>query len=697
MVSWCSDISMALGRMTRSIFSVLLLLAFLTTVGLAAGAGTGAALAQARWVPLGPEGGSVRAVEVAANGRTVYAGIPAGLVWKSINRGRNWTVSSEGLSGRLLELRTAAVNPGIVYALTTDGVFASFDAARTWSVRNGLGRNTLPRLPGPGVSELRALEVAPSSPLSLYVVARPKEGELFSPIDQVYRSQDGGLSWVRATRGLPNAISPSDELFDLAVDPTRPQVVYAATTRGVWKTTDRGGRWSSAGLADHRVFLVAVDRVRPDLVYAVGSAGFDAPRRFFASEDGGRTWSERAALTAVGIEVHPTRAETAYATGFFDDARLAETTDGGRTWTPIGPGLGSADATQVQDVAVDPTRPDVLFAAVTARGTDPGLFQSGDSGGSWRPFAAGIAATRVSALAFEPGDPGSVYAGLAEDGVHRLDVATGAWTPLGLQGQAVLALAADPEAPGTFYAVALKPNGALGSGQVYVSTDGAATFQLFSDDPQLEAKLDLAVVNGKIWAAGFFLDVLDPATGLWERRFDRDTREVASAGTGPATKIWWNDTTGLDAGGGQDGLFVSNDAGINFARPINPAGEILDIALLADDPHAAFGLGATGLGTYTSGGVFLSDDAGATWRFAPVAPSAPAVHQVVLDPADPERILAGTVGAVYESMDGGASWINLSRGLPRGALITELIFDDLGRVYAATDGGGVFRLRDRRP
>ena len=466
-------------------------------------------------------------------------------------------------------------------------------------------------------------------------------------------------------------------MFDLAVDPTRPQVVYAATTRGVWKTTDRGALVlrrprRADGVPGRR-------RPRPPrLRLCRGHRGFRRARRVFASEDGGRTWSERAPLGAVTLEVHPTKAETAYATGFFDDARLVETTDGGRTWTPIGPGLDSANAT-VQDVAVDPTRPDVLFAAVTARGTDPGLFQSANGGASWR-FAAGIVATRVSALALEPGDPGAVYAGLAEDGVHRLDVATGAWTPLGLQGQAVLALAADPEAPGTFYAVALKPNGALGSGQVYVSTDGAATFQLFSDDPQLEAKLDLAVVNGKIWAAGFHLDILDPATGLWERRFDRDTREVASAGTGPATRIWWNDTTGLDAGGGQDGLFVSNDAGINFARPISPGGEILDIALLADDPHAAFGLGATGLGTYTSGGVFLSDDAGATWRFAPVAPGAPAIHQVVLDPADPERILAGTVGSVYESMNGGATWINLRRGLPRGALITELVFDDLGRV-----------------
>jgi len=661
-------------------------------------AGAGSAEAQARWVPLGPEGGTVRAVEVAANGRTVYAGIPGGLVWKSINRGRNWTVSSEGLRGRLLDLRTAAVNPGIVYALTTDGVFASFDAARTWSVRNGLGTTTLPRRPGPGVSELRALEVAPSSPLSLYVVARPREGEGFVALDEVYRSQDGGASWVRATRGLPIGFSPVEELFDLAVDPSRPQVVYAATTRGVWKTTDGGGRWSSAGLADHRVFLVAVDRVRPDLVYAVGTVGFDQPRKVFVSEDGGRTWNERALLGASTLEVHPTRAGTAYATGFFDGAGLVETTDGGRTWTPVGPGLDGADAAPVQDVAVDPTRPGVLFAALFfARGTDPGLLQSGDGGGSWRPFAAGIVATRVSALALEPGNPGAVYAGLAEDGVHRLDVATGVWTQLGLQGQAVLALAADPEAPGTFYAVALRPDGGLGSGQVYVSTDGAATFQLFSDDPQLAAKADLAVVDGKVWAAGFFIDVLDPATGLWERRFELDTREIASAGTGPATRVWWNDTTGLDAGGGQDGLFVSNDAGINFARTINPGGEILDIALLADDPHAAFGIGATGLGTYTSGVVFLSDDAGTTWRSTPVAPSAPAIHQVVLDPAEPERILAGTVGSVYESMDGGATWINLSRGLPRGALITELIFDALGRLYAATDGGGVFRLRDRRP
>ncbi len=670
------------------------LLSLLIAAGLLGGAG--AARAQ-RWHPVGPPGGAVSEVEVAANGRTVYAGIAAGTVFKSVNRGRNWAPASEGLSGTLSELRTAAVNPGIVYALTTDGVFASFDAARSWSARNGLGSTTLPRLPGPGVSELRALEVAPSSPLQLYVVARPREGRFFSAFDQVYRSEDGGAGWVRASRGLPDRGSPLDQVFDLAVDPARPRVVYAATSQGVFKTTDGGGRWTLAGLAGVETFLVAVDRRRPDLVYAVGSTDDSGERRLFASENGGRTWSERIVLAATLLEVHPTRAETAYANSFVTGG-LLETTDGGRTWTPIDPGLGQAAAGRVDDVAVDPVRPGVLFAAVLARGIRPGLFQSDDSGGgrSWRPSAAGIVATSVTVLAFAPGDPRTVYAGIADDGVYRLDIASGAWTRLGLDGQSVLALAADPQVAGTFYAVARDPSGALGSGRIYVSNDGAATFELLSDDPELTGKVDLAVVDGRVWAAGFHIDIVDPTTGLWERRFSRDTREIASAGSGPAAQVWWNDTQGLDADGGQDGLFVSNDAGINFARTLSPGGEILDIALLADDPdHVALGLGSPGLGRYETGAVFLSDDRGATWRQTAL-PNAPAVHQVVLDPADPERILAGTVGAIYESLDGGASWRNLSSGLPRGALVTELIFDERGRLYAAT-AGGVFRLRDIRP
>jgi photosystem II stability/assembly factor-like uncharacterized protein len=659
----------------------LTLIVFLAGAELAAAA----ARAQVRWLPLGPEGGPVRAVAAASNGRTLYAGVSGGEVFRSPNRGRTWIRGGFGLRGALLDAQNAEVAPAAVYALTTEGVFASFDAARTWAARS----RGLPD--GPFDDPLGSLVVAPSNPVVLYVIARPKEGEFFAAFHQVYRSVDAGASWTRASRGLPDGFEPGDRIFDLAIDPTRPQVVYAATSHGVFKTTNGGRRWSPTGLTD-AALLVAVDGVRPDFVYAASvDRGVGAPQRIQVSTDGGRTWRERTEVTVISLETHPAREGTAYAVDF-QTGGLLETTDAGATWKSIGADLPATASNRVNDIAIDPTRPDFLYAALQAAGTDPGLFRSGDGGDRFVPSAAGIVATSITSLAIQPGNPGAVFAGLAQDGVHRLDVATGTWTQLGLDGEPVVALIVDPAAPETFYAVADAMQ------RVYRSTDGAATWELLStDDFATTFRTSLAVVNGVLWTGGFNgLLSRDPGTGLWEQRYFTESREVAGAGTGPAARLWFSDASTLDAGGGNDGLWVSNDAGATAARSIFPAGEILDIELLADG-QGGFGIGSPGLGRHETGRVFLTDDGGATWRSSAVASDAPPIFALARDPLDPQHVFAGSRGAVFESQDGGATWLAVSRGLARGAVVSALLFDELGEVYAATLGGGVFRLRDLRP
>ena len=86
----------------------------------------------------------------------------------------------------------------------------------------------------------------------------------------VGRSSDGGLSWVRADGGLPDA-----PVTKLAVDPGDPggNTVYAATWLGLYRTTDGGGNWErfGAGLPAVRVADVWV---APDsAVIRVATAG----------------------------------------------------------------------------------------------------------------------------------------------------------------------------------------------------------------------------------------------------------------------------------------------------------------------------------------------------------------------------------------------------------------------------------------
>src|SRR4029078_9173630 len=94
---------------------------------------------------------------------------PGGVIYRSMNRGRSWAAMSEGLRGSLLTLHNAPRERATVYAVTTQEIFGTVDAARTWTARNGQGASGFP----PNVG-LRGLAVAPSAPSTLYVVAQTR-------------------------------------------------------------------------------------------------------------------------------------------------------------------------------------------------------------------------------------------------------------------------------------------------------------------------------------------------------------------------------------------------------------------------------------------------------------------------------------------------------------------------------------------
>jgi PKD repeat protein len=73
-------------------------------------------------------------------------------------------------------------------------------------------------------------------------------------------------------------------------------------------------------------------------------------------------------------------------------------------------------------------------------------------------------------------------------------------------------------------------------------------------------------------------------------------------------------------------------------------------------------------------------------------PNVPA-NAVAIDPLDPSRIFVGTDIGVYESSDGGESFVPFSAGLPLGLVVTDLEIDDSPHVLVAgTFGRGAFRV-----
>jgi hypothetical protein len=95
--------------------------------------------------------------------------------------------------------------------------------------------------------------------------------------------------------------------------------------------------------------------------------------------------------------------------------------------------------------------------------------------------------------------------------------------------------------------------------------------------------------------------------------------------------------------------------------------------------------------------ILWTADGGTTWHPGDLSPQPAFIGKILPDPLVPHGFLAGTSTGAFASADGGATWSPLGIGLP-GAF-TQLSLDPSSptTVYAATQGGGVYRLERKAP
>jgi photosystem II stability/assembly factor-like uncharacterized protein len=100
------------------------------------------------------------------------------------------------------------------------------------------------------------------------------------------------------------------------------------------------------------------------------------------------------------------------------------------------------------------------------------------------------------------------------------------------------------------------------------------------------------------------------------------------------------------------------------------------------------------------GGVFRSADRGRTWAFAGEGLIALLVHDLEVDPMNPDRVYAGTSQGLFQSVDGGRIWRRIGRAELTGpfgpnVLAVEIHPRQPALLLAAVYGGGLFRSTDR--
>ncbi|HEX3070220.1 MAG TPA: glycosyl hydrolase [Thermoanaerobaculia bacterium] len=228
----------------------------------------------------------------------------------------------------------------------------------------------------------------------------------------------------------------SGRIIDLAVDPKDARVWFVATAGGgVWKTTN-GGTTFKPVFDGEKSFSIGCVTIDPhdSLVVWVGSGENNSQRSVsigdgvYKSIDGGKSWKN------VGLEksehigkivVDPRDSNIVYVAAQGPlwapggDRGLYKTTDGGKTWNRV---LNISENTGITDVVLDPTNPDILFAAAYQRrrhvftlidgGPESSIQKSIDGGKTWTKLKDGLPKEDMGriGLALAPHNSKVVYA-----------------------------------------------------------------------------------------------------------------------------------------------------------------------------------------------------------------------------------------------------------------------------------------------
>ena len=222
--------------------------------------------------------------------------------------------------------------------------------------------------------------------------------------------------------------------------PGKPSVFYMAPNNGgVWKTTDFGRTWTP--IFDDQptgsIGALAVAPSNPDIIYVGSGEGLRRPDLstgdgIYKSTDGGQTWKHlglRDGLQIGAILVDPHEPNRVFVGvlghpyGPNAERGVFRSLDGGLNWQKV---LYKDDNTGAIDLAFDPGNPQTIYAHMWAsrrppwttggsyNGPGSGLYKSTDSGTTWRQLTRGLPTWSEGlgriGIGIAPGDPHRIYA-----------------------------------------------------------------------------------------------------------------------------------------------------------------------------------------------------------------------------------------------------------------------------------------------
>ncbi len=236
----------------------------------------------------------------------------------------------------------------------------------------------------------------------------------------------------------------SGRVIALAVNPKNHAEYYVGVASGgVWKTANSGTTWTPVfdGEGSYSIGWVTLDPNDPSVVW-VGSGESNSQRSVgygdgvYRSDDGGKSWKNLGLKKSehIGrIVVDPRDGKAVYVAaegplwGPGGDRGLYKTTDSGKTWKAV---LSISENTGVGDVTLDPSNPDIIYAAAYQRrrhvftlidgGPESAIYKSTDAGATWNKLKSGLPSEDMGriGLATSPADSGELRIERLEEFIH---------------------------------------------------------------------------------------------------------------------------------------------------------------------------------------------------------------------------------------------------------------------------------------
>lgn len=613
-------------------------------------------------------------------------------VYKSEDGGQNWVNMGLKESQHISKIVVHPSKSNIIWVVVQGplwskggerGIYRSVDGGKSWVRTLGddawMGATDLvidPRNP----DRMYAASWQRSRNVAVYMGGGPGTG--------IYKSVDGGLTWLKLSKGLPTSNMGK---IGLAISPQKPDIIYAAIeldrrTGGVFKSTDRGASWVkqseaiSSATGPHYYQELYASPFEFDKIYLMDI-------RIQVSEDGGKKFRRM-----TEIDKHSDNHTMAFRLDDPDymlvgtDGGLYETFDDAKNWRFI-PNL---PLTQFYKVALDDSEPFYnIYGGTQDNSTQGGPSRTDNRHGIRNADWFMVLDADGHQPATEPGNPNIMYAEWQEGNLNRIDRATGEVTLIKPQPEIGepherfnwdAPILVSPHSPTRLY---------YGSQRVWRSDDRGDSWKPVSKDlTRNQERLELPIM-GKVqsWDASWDLDAMSEYNTITSLAESQVKEGLIYAGT-------------------DDGIIqVTEDGGENWRK--------IEIGSIPGVPQTAF-VNNIVADLFDANTVYVvldnhkfgeikpylikSTDKGNTWQdMHGDLPDRLLVWRIVQDHEKANLFFLATEFGIYFTIDAGKQWIKLNGGIPTISFRDIAIQRRENDLVGASFGRGFFVLDDYSP